>query len=427
MFRYRESTTRLISGLITIAVFTSLLLVPTIAFSAQKIVAGGTCKTLNTKVTQNKMVYTCVKKGNKLVWNKGIAIKSAAPTKSPTPSATPTPTQSPTPIPTPTPSLTPTPSPTPTTVVFQAWSTEIDSKSLSDEAQKNFIAWTKQRTNSKINHIQRVQENNNSRRISIMKKADDLSAQLFSEYFPKGSVTVIGATENWAVSELAKSGWTTSTCNNPYMSGVLLCLDNDSRQGYVVTADATYDARNPGNDGGALLAHEYFHLVQWNLSKTTNGIRMKSGDASSANAFPAWFVEGSADFVGYSVGALSQNASYWEGRARMLSYSPPGESVNRNSIADYEIRTCCGNDTPTYPYNIGQVATEYIVASIGFQKFLDIWTSFAITQNFEKSFESIAGISKQAFYEKFDQIRTKVGLPGISWKLDGLINKRISG
>ena len=65
---------------------------PQNAHSAQKIVSGAPCKTLNTKVTQNKMVYTCVKKGNKLVWNKGIAIKSAAPTKSPTQSATPTPT-----------------------------------------------------------------------------------------------------------------------------------------------------------------------------------------------------------------------------------------------------------------------------------------------------------------------------------------------
>lgn len=412
-----------ISSLSALIIASSLLVVTNPAFPTQTIKPGATCKTLNSKVAQSGKLYTCIKKGNKLIWNNGVAIKSAAPAKSPATSTTPTPVATPSPSVTPAPSATP----TPPAVVFQPWSTDIDAKLLSDEAQKNFLAWAKQRTNSKINHTQRIQENNNSQRISIMKKADDLSAQLFSEFFPKGSITVIGATENWAVSELAKSGWTTSTCNNPYMSGVFLCLDNDSRQGYVVTADATYDARNPGNDGGALLAHEYFHLVQWNLSKTTKGIRMKSGDASSANAFPAWFVEGSADFVGYSVGALSQNASYWEGRARMLSYSPPGESVNRNSIADYEIRTCCGNDTPTYPYNIGQVATEYIVASIGFQKFLDIWTSFAITQNFEKSFESIAGISKETFYEKFDQIRTKVGLPGISWKLDGLVNKKIGG
>jgi hypothetical protein len=57
---------------------------------------------------------------------------------------------------------------------------------------------------------------------------------------------------------------------------------------------------------------------------------------------------------------------------------------------------------------------------------LDIWTDYATTRNFEKSFESVTGISKTAFYEKFDQLRTKVGLPGISWRLDGLVNKKIT-
>ena len=154
---------------------------------------------------------------------------------------------------------------------------------------------------------------------------------------------------------------------------------------------------------------------------------MKSGDAGSTSAFPVWFIEGTAEFVGYSVGVLSQNASYWNGRAAMLSYSPPGPSTNRNSISDYEIRVCCGNDTPTYPYNIGLVASEYIIASVGFQKLLDIFTDYGTTKNFEKSFESVTGISKAVFYEKFDQVRTKVGLPPISWKLDGLINKKIGG
>jgi hypothetical protein len=111
----------------------------------------------------------------------------------------------------------------------------------------------------------------------------------------------------------------------------------------------------------------------------------------------------------------------------MFTYAPPDPSTDRNPISDYEIRTCCGNNTPTYPYVIGQVATEYIVASVGFQKMLDIFVDYKTTKNFEKSFENVIGISKVTFYEKFDQIRTKVGLPAISWKLDGLTNKKISG
>ena len=238
---------------------------------------------------------------------------------------------------------------------------------LSDEAQKNFLAWVQTRTGATKSHTQLNQENRYSSRISILKKADDLSAQLFSSYFSQGSKTIIGATENWTVEQLAKTGWNTPNCNNPYMPGVALCLDGVMRQGYVITGDSSYDETRPGSDGAALLAHEYFHLAQTNIAKSSNRLQMKSGDAGSTSAFPVWFIEGTAEFVGYSVGVLSQNASYWNGRAAMLSYSPPGPSTNRNSISDYEIRVCCGNVTPTYPYNIGLVASEYIIASVGFQ------------------------------------------------------------
>ena len=383
------------------------------SFAAAK--AGAKCTKVGATSTVAGKKFTCIKSGNKLVWNKGVAIKAAAP--KPTPTA----------MPTPTPTATPTPTPSAVAPKFEPWSTNIDAKILSDEAQKNFLAWVQSRTGSTKNHTQVVQENRSSNRISILTKSDDLSAQLFSSFFPQGSKTIIGATESWTIDQLAKTGWNTPSCNNPYMPGVALCLDGSMRQGFVITGDASYDPRNPGNDGGALLAHEYFHLVQATISKSTTGVRMKSGDVDNVNAFPAWFVEGTAEFVGYSVGALSQQASYWDGRGRMLSYSPPDPAVNRNSIADYELRICCGNDKPTYPYNIGQVASEYIVASVGFQKLLDIWIDYGTTRNFEKSFENVTGISKITFYEKFDQIRTKVGLPGISWKLDGLVNKRIGG
>ena len=54
------------------------LFLPT-SYSAQKITAGASCKGLNKKVEYKNKSYTCVKKGNKLVWSKGVAIKSAAP------------------------------------------------------------------------------------------------------------------------------------------------------------------------------------------------------------------------------------------------------------------------------------------------------------------------------------------------------------
>lgn len=383
---------------IIILVFAILTLTISPVNSSIQPKAGANCpKQGSTKIYKSNK-FTCIKSGSKLLWNKGVSVsKPEKPSKTAT-----------------------------TPESFKAWSIDINAKILSDQAQRNFISWTRERTGIPVKHDQVIQTNSNSQRVSIMKKADDLSSQLFSAYFPQGSVTVIGATESWTKEELSKKGWN-SSCDIPSMPGVAYCLNFDRHNGYVITSDRSYDPRNPGSDGGALLAHEYFHLVQANLAKSApSGVRTKSGDNDSLNAIPAWFLEGTADFVGFSVAALSQNASYWVGRPMMLSYAPPQDSINKNSIADYEIRICCGNDKPTYPYNIGQVATEFIVASVGFQKMLDIWIDYGKTRNFEKSFESVTGISKLDFYAKFDQLRTRVGLPAISWRLDGLVNKKIA-
>ena len=355
---------------------------------------GAACKKAGQASTASGIKYTCTKAGTKLVWKKGSKAKTSGPAA-------------------------------PVVKDFEAWSTNIDSRTLNDQAQRNFLSWVKTRAGETKNHTQLIQANPNTSRISILKKADDLGAQLFSSYFPQGSVTVIGATQSWTDEQLAKNGWVTK-CDVPSMQGVAYCVGPESIHGYVITGDATYSASSPGSDGGSLLAHEYFHLVQRTLAKRANGAFIKVGQPDTANSFPAWFIEGSADFVGFAVGALSQNATYWEGRERMFSYAPREESIDKNAIADYEIRTCCGNNSPTYPYGVGRVATEYIVASIGFQKMIDIWADYATTRNFETSFEKVTGISKEAFYTKFDQIRTKVGLPPVSWRLDGLVNKKIS-
>jgi hypothetical protein len=67
-------------------------LVPVFSANAvQKITAGSTCKTLNQKVVYQNKTYTCTKSGKKLVWNKGIVIKTAAPKPTATPTPTPTP------------------------------------------------------------------------------------------------------------------------------------------------------------------------------------------------------------------------------------------------------------------------------------------------------------------------------------------------
>ena len=64
----------------------TLTLIPITAFSAQKITPGSTCKVLNQKIVYQNKTYTCIKSGNKLVWNKGVKVvtkTNASPTTRP--------------------------------------------------------------------------------------------------------------------------------------------------------------------------------------------------------------------------------------------------------------------------------------------------------------------------------------------------------
>jgi M6 family metalloprotease-like protein len=106
--------------LLAFALAISLTAAP--SFAAAK--AGAKCTKAGATSTTGGKKYTCVKSGNKLVWNKGVAVKAAekpnlnpvfkpvepTPAPTPTPVATPAPTPTPvaTPVPTPMPSATPT-------------------------------------------------------------------------------------------------------------------------------------------------------------------------------------------------------------------------------------------------------------------------------------------------------------------------------
>ena len=69
------------------------------SFAAVK--PGTTCKKVGTTAISGGKKYTCVKSGKKLVWNKGVAVKSTTPIPVPIPSSTPTIMQTPEPTPTP--------------------------------------------------------------------------------------------------------------------------------------------------------------------------------------------------------------------------------------------------------------------------------------------------------------------------------------
>jgi len=71
------------------------------------------CTRVGQTVIYRNQKFTCVKKGGKLVWGKGVPLPVKSATPSPSASATPTPSASANPTPTPSATPTPTPAPSP--------------------------------------------------------------------------------------------------------------------------------------------------------------------------------------------------------------------------------------------------------------------------------------------------------------------------
>ena len=65
---------------IALAISVALSFSPDVAQSAGKVAAGVVCKTLNLKVIASGKKFTCTKSGKKLVWNKGVTVKTPTPT-----------------------------------------------------------------------------------------------------------------------------------------------------------------------------------------------------------------------------------------------------------------------------------------------------------------------------------------------------------
>jgi hypothetical protein len=394
------------TGNVRIAVTVALLLAIATPLQAATPKAGAKCTKAGATATTAIKTFTCIKSGKNLVWNKGVAINKPTPTPTPTSSVSPS---------------------SQVSESFTAWGSNFTQKQVSDEAQNKFREWAASQPNKSGSHKLIKQVGLPTNRARNFEIVDQLGARLFGQFFSGQSTTVLGTNEKWVVDQLTANGGNYNSCNfNSGNNGLDYCLDDGASHGYVITADMQYQPGNPGVDGSALLAHEFFHLVQRAMATNSTGLPTKNGEKGSEGDLPVWFIEGTANFVGFSVAALALNSTYWEGRPMMFQYAPRTPFANRNTLEDYEIRNGPGNDSPTYPYIAGQLATEYLVASAGFQKMLNILIDFKATKNFEKSFEKAIGISKTEFYEKFEKARTKIGLPEVSYKLICLTNYKLS-
>ena len=369
---------RFTNGLLVALVLT---LIPITAFSAQKITPGSTCKVYKQKVTYQSKVFTCIKSGKKLVWNKGLA------------------------------KPTPQPTPTPENVLMSPWSTNTNGNQVTFTAKQNFSSWLQTGTNNSQPILLTIQPGIDKSDIQYIIDGLNSSATAFSKYVRQVPQAYFGTDDSWIISQLKKDHPEHSAFPNKYV-----CYEANPTAGcswpnygfifFTATSSSNWNKYRDAALSG-VGPHEYFHLVQESLfQKGVNDDPVKTW-----GAVPSWFIEGGANFVSAAITDHAGLADWTQARQRYILLYKDGRGTNEplSSFQKNELDRPQPEGQSHSPYGIGMLACEYIVASAGMDGFLDIYKQVGAGKTFADAFISATGISLEKFYATFDSIRPQIG------------------
>ena len=374
---------------ITFVTLFALLLTLPLTPSQAAVKAGDACTKAGVKSVASGKTFTCIKSGKKFIWNKGVAVTK--PTVASTPTATP--------------AATPTPAPTPEIVYATLWekykwskpSTSTSIATASIEKFKSYAATNRSpSTTVKIVAQEGVDAN-------LLKWVTDGSAFVSKVFaypqLPGPFVAVIAKDKEFAEKAYNENGYT---------------KDAKSLANYFDKAPAHGGPPNTYNNmmimsKGLLVSdkvgimqmpgHETFHFIQ-------KSIAGKSASPDGLGIAPQWFWEGPSVFIGLqSANHLSLLVYATEGRAFAVkrSITPDVRSLKLSEVIK--------NDGSADPYGIGAIATEFLVANVGMEKFMDIYSNLGKNMRFADAFKSATGVELADFYTMFEEVRADLGTP----------------
>ena len=145
-----------------------------------------------------------------------------------------------------------------------------------------------------------------------------------------------------------------------------------------------------------LVAHELFHLVQDAMSPEPDGTRIPPDHPQKV---PNWLTEGSAMFFEATFNDfISEDKTweYWKYQKSVYEIEPGSKmSIDMTGLEDsYSTKT----------YNIGQFASEYLVANSDFETLMNTWRLRDQGYSFDEAFVESFGISRDEFYGVMAQV-----------------------
>ena len=351
---------RVIAFLSLLSITLYLPLIP--AHSATK--AGAKCTKVGIKSTVGNKTFTCIKSGKKSVWNKGVVTPTVEPVA------------------------------TPTVEPFVAWSTKFEINSLIKSAidsTNSYVGVVRPDNSYEIAIQNSVRESDRNWITGML----DYTNGFFSKIEREKLKIFVGNTHEWSKETVKNAGVWFGDPNGAYpcSSGTqdAGCADYKNLVLFIfLNPLQIWDVGKRSKP-----AHEVFHTIQFSLL----GYNVTRIGPDHPQRVPRWFMEGSANYFGYYMVEKLGFDTYEKARNGQVRSNP--EYRNIKPLSTYD-------NFETNPYGIGQAATEYIIASVGFESLLNIFKFTGTEGTFSAGFKKATGIELSEFYSKFESARSSM-------------------
>lgn len=172
--------------------------------------------------------------------------------------------------------------------------------------------------------------------------------------------------------------------------------ENEAAYQHLLMRSSGSAFRNGRSDVQRMLAHEAFHLIQYELVGSKS--RSCCNQERVSIVGPTWLMEGSAEYAMYR----HQSDVHGQNLRSMLNRSQATVQQYQGSLATLEV----GNEF--YPirnsYSIGAFAIHMLVEIAGPSSVPQFYLAFRRSSDWKRAFESSFGLSIDEFYLRFDEI-----------------------
>lgn len=287
------------------------------------------------------------------------------------------------------------PTPTPPKIIFTPWSTKFETILMTESALDATSSYFGKVVPSNDYELTIDPAITASDQSWITRALDYVNGAFKSVQREKVRV-FLGTTHAWSLKTLRAANLWVGDPRGPYPCSQGINDAYCAEKNLVLLVFSDIYSPNSGYrwDSGrrSTPAHEVFHTVQFALAGPNIGF-------DSPLHIPRWLMEGSANYFGFYVVDQLGFDKYQTGR---------NHQVNNNSAYKTVIPLVQYDSFTLDPYGIGQAASEYLIASVGFENFLNIWKYTKSESSFSLGFKKATGIEIEDFYSKFEAARSSM-------------------